>query len=65
MPPKLIRALGLLKLATAEVNREIGRLPEDKAKLIGAAAQEVIDGKLNDHFPLCIWRRPAAAPKPI
>jgi fumarate hydratase class II len=56
MPRELIRALGLLKLASAEVNHELGRLPEDKAKLIIAAAQEVIDGKLDDHFPLRIWQ---------
>jgi fumarate hydratase class II len=56
MPRELIRALGLLKLAAAEVNRELGRLPEDKAKLIIAAAQEVVDGKLDEHFPLRIWQ---------
>src|SRR5262247_1216835 len=56
MPRELIRALGLLKLAAAEVNRELGRLPEDKAKLIIAAAQQVVDGKLDDHFPLRIWQ---------
>jgi fumarate hydratase, class II len=56
MPRELIRALGLLKLAAAEVNRELGRLPEDKAKLIMAAAQEVVEGKLDEHFPLRIWQ---------
>jgi fumarate hydratase, class II len=56
MPRELIRALGVLKLAAAEVNRELGRLPEDKAKLIIAAAQEVVIGKLDDHFPLRIWQ---------
>jgi fumarate hydratase, class II len=56
MPRELIRALGLLKLAAAEVNRELGRLPEDKAKLVSAAAQEVVAGKLDDHFPLRIWQ---------
>src|SRR5262245_62300512 len=55
MPRELIRALGLLKLASAEVNQELGRLPEDKAKLIIADAQEVIEGKLDDHFPMSIW----------
>jgi len=56
MPRELIRALGLLKLAAAEVNRALGRLPEDNAKLISAAAQEVIEGKLDEHFPLRIWQ---------
>jgi fumarate hydratase, class II len=56
MPRELIRAMGILKLAAAEVNRELDRLPEDKAKLITAAAQEVIAGKLDDHFPLRIWQ---------
>jgi fumarate hydratase class II len=56
MPRELIRAMGILKLAAAEVNRKLDRLPEDKAKLIIAAAQEVIDGKLDDHFPLRIWQ---------
>jgi fumarate hydratase class II len=56
MPRELIRALGILKRAAAEVNRDLKRLPEDKAKLILAAAQEVIEGKLDDHFPLRIWQ---------
>ncbi|MEW6544693.1 MAG: class II fumarate hydratase [Nitrospirota bacterium] len=56
MPRELIRALGILKRAAAEVNQDLKRLPEDKAKLILAAAQEVIEGKLDDHFPLRIWQ---------
>ena len=56
MPRELIRAMGILKLAAAEVNRELDRLPEGKATLIIAAAQEVIDGELDDHFPLRIWQ---------
>jgi fumarate hydratase class II len=56
MPRELIRALGILKLAAAEVNRDLGRLPADKAKWIIAAAQEVIDGTLDAHFPLRIWQ---------
>ena len=56
MPRELIRALGILKRAAAEVNRALGKLPEDKARLIVAAAQEVMDGKLDDHFPLRIWQ---------
>jgi fumarate hydratase class II len=56
MPREMIRAMGILKQAAAEVNRDLGRLPEDKAKLMIAAAQEVIDGKLDDHFPLRVWQ---------
>jgi fumarate hydratase class II len=56
MPPELIRAFGILKKACALVNQELGKLPEDKAKLIAQAADEVISGKLNDQFPLRIWQ---------
>eukprot|EP00850_Spirogloea_muscicola_P015052 SM000112S23994 [mRNA] locus=s112:225802:238896:- [translate_table: standard] len=55
MPEPLIRALGLLKKAAAQVNREYG-LDEAKADAIIGAAQEVADGKLMDHFPLVIWQ---------
>ena len=56
MPRELIRAFGILKKAAAEVNRDLGKLPEDKAKLIVQAADEVIAGKLDDHFPLRVWQ---------
>jgi fumarate hydratase class II len=56
MPPQLIRAFGILKKAAALTNLELGKLPEDKAKLITQAADEVISGKLNAHFPLKIWQ---------
>src|SRR4051812_33030399 len=56
MPPELIRAFGILKKAAALVNQNLGKLPEDKARLIVQAADEVISGKLNDHFPLRIWQ---------
>ncbi len=56
MPRAVIRAFGLLKKACAEVNLELGKLPADKAKLIVRAANEVIEGKLDDHFPLRIWQ---------
>ncbi len=56
MPPELIRAFGILKKAAALVNQDLGKLPEDKARLIVQAADEVIAGKLNDHFPLRIWQ---------
>ena len=56
MPPELIRALGILKKAAAETNLELGKLDKQKAELIIKAANEVIDGKLNAHFPLSIWQ---------
>ena len=56
MPPELIRAIGILKKAAALVNKDLGKLPKEKAQLIIAAADEVIAGKLNDHFPLRIWQ---------
>lgn len=56
MPLPLIRAIGILKKAAALANQELGSLPNDKAKLICQAADEVIAGKLNDHFPLRIWQ---------
>jgi fumarate hydratase, class II len=56
MPPELIHAFGLLKKACALVNQDLGKLPADKAHLIVQAANEVIDGKLDDQFPLRIWQ---------
>src|ERR1700746_2798261 len=56
MPPELIRAFGILKKAAALVNQDLGKLPADKAKLIAQAADEVISGELNEHFPLRIWQ---------
>src|SRR4051794_12782959 len=56
MPRELVRALGLLKKAAALVNEELGKLPPDKARLIERAADEVIAGKLDEHFPLRVWQ---------
>ncbi|MBV6495879.1 MAG: class II fumarate hydratase [Acidobacteria bacterium ACB1] len=56
MPRELIRALGILKKAAAIVNFDLGKLPEDKKDLIVRAADEVIEGKLDAHFPLRIWQ---------
>jgi fumarate hydratase, class II len=56
MPREMIRALGVLKKAAALVNQDLGKLPEEKAKLITAAADEVIEGKLDEHFPLKVWQ---------
>ncbi len=56
MPPSLIRAFGILKLASAEVNRDLGKLTPEKADLIIAAAREVADGLHPTEFPLRIWQ---------
>ena len=56
MPRGVIRAFGLLKKAAAEVNRDLKKLAEEKARLIIAAADEVVAGKLDEHFPLRIWQ---------
>ncbi len=56
MPRELIRALGILKKAAAIVNFDLGKLPEDKMKLIVQASDEVIEGKLDEHFPLRVWQ---------
>lgn len=55
-PRELIRALGILKKAAAITNKELGTLPTDKADLIIKAADEVIEGKLDEHFPLVVWQ---------
>ena len=56
MPREMIRALGILKKAAALVNEELGKLPQDKAKLIVQACDEVIAGRLDAHFPLRVWQ---------
>src|SRR5277367_5520177 len=56
MPPELIRAFGILKKAAALVNQDLGKLSAEKAKLIVQAADEVIAGTLDAHFPLRIWQ---------
>jgi fumarate hydratase, class II len=56
MPTPLLRAYGLVKQASAEVNADLGLLPPDLATGIMAAAQEVIDGVLADEFPLVVWQ---------
>jgi len=56
MPPELIRAFGVLKKAAALVNHDLGKLDEEKTSQIVQAADEVISGKLNGHFPLRIWQ---------
>lgn len=56
MPREVIRGMGILKKAAALVNAELGVLPKEKADLIASAADEVIEGKLDAHFPLSIWQ---------
>ena len=56
LPRPLIRALGLVKQCAAAVNHELGDLPADISEAIRDAAQEVIDGRLDDHFPLVVWQ---------
>lgn len=56
MPRELIWAFGILKKAAAIVNAELGLLPKEKRDLIVRAADEVIDGKLDAHFPLSVWQ---------
>src|SRR5712664_2320561 len=55
-PRRFIRALGLVKKAAAQTNRELGILSRRRARAIAAAAQEVIDGKLDDHFPIDVYQ---------
>jgi len=52
----MIRALGILKKGACAANLRLGKLSEDKANLIMQAADEVIEGKLDDHFPLVVWQ---------
>jgi fumarate hydratase class II len=56
MPLPLIHALGLVKRAAAEVNRDLGGLDAKLADAIAAVAQDVADGKLDDQFPLVVWQ---------
>jgi len=55
-PASIIRALGIIKRAAAETNMKLAGLDPKLGQTIIAAAQEVIDGKLNDHFPLSVWQ---------
>ncbi len=56
MPDPLVRALGLVKLAAARVNARQGDLTKGISKALQQAAREVVDGVLNDHFPLVVWQ---------
>jgi len=56
MPRSIIRAFGILKKAAALVNQELGKLSPEKCRLIVQACDEVIEGKLDAHFPLRVWQ---------
>jgi fumarate hydratase, class II len=56
MPPALVRALGIVKRAAALTNKALGTLDPKLADAIAQAAQEVIDGRFDDHFPLVVWQ---------
>src|SRR6185369_8921527 len=56
MPREMIRALGVLKKAAALANEQLGKLPPEKTALIVQACDEVIEGKLDEHFPLRVWQ---------
>src|SRR6266436_10078061 len=56
MPFPIVRALGIVKLAAAQTNLELGLIDQRRARAIIRAAREVIDGDLDDHFPLVVWQ---------
>ncbi len=56
LPPPMIRAIGVLKEASARVNADLGKMDADKAELIVTAAREVSSGALDEHFPLKVWQ---------
>ncbi len=56
MPKEIIRAFAILKKAAAIANHNLGRLDEKRCKLIGQVADEILAGKLDDHFPLAVWQ---------
>jgi fumarate hydratase class II len=56
MPIEIVHALGIVKLASALTNRDLGLIDQRRVNAIVRAAKEVIDGKLDDHFPLVVWQ---------
>lgn len=56
MPMEIIRAFAILKKSAAETNMDLGVLPKEKAELIGKVCDEILDGKLDDQFPLVVWQ---------
>lgn len=56
IPQEVIRAFAILKKSAAKTNQQLGKLEEDKAKAIVQAADEILEGKWNEHFPLVVWQ---------
>ena len=56
MPVEIIRAFGILKKAAAQANNELGVRPDEKKDAISQVCDEILDGKLDDNFPLVIWQ---------
>ncbi|MGA7115055.1 MAG: class II fumarate hydratase [Pseudolabrys sp.] len=56
MPIEIVHALGVIKRAAAEVNRQLGSLDRKRAAAIAGIAQDIADGKLDEHFPLSVWQ---------
>jgi len=56
MPKEIIEAFAYLKKAAAQTNYELGVLPQEKADLIAQVCDEILEGKLDDHFPLVVWQ---------
>ena len=55
-PVAIVRALGVIKKACAQANHDLGKIPTELAEAMIAAAGEVVEGKLDDHFPLVVWQ---------
>ena len=55
-PPSMIHAFGIVKKAAAITNHELGKLDDEKTVLISRVCDEIISGKMNDHFPLVVWQ---------
>ena len=56
IPPEIIRAFAYLKAACASTNLELGKLKKDKADIINTVCKEILDGRLDEHFPLSVWQ---------
>ena len=56
MPREIVHAFAYLKKAAAQTNNELGVLSSEKTELIGKACDEILEGKLDGHFPLVIWQ---------
>jgi fumarate hydratase class II len=56
MPIEVIRAFAFLKKAAAQANSELGVLPDEKSRIIGQVCDEILEGKLDDNFPLVVWQ---------